>query len=33
MVLHGPGNQFTPEAEAVLRHGVAIPMKPRRDDP
>ncbi len=33
MVLHGDGNAFTPEAEAVLRHGAAISMKPRRDDP
>ncbi len=33
MVLHGAGNTFTPEAEAVLRHGAAISMKPRRDDP
>jgi tRNA1(Val) A37 N6-methylase TrmN6 len=33
MVLHADGNQFTPEAEAVLRHGGAISMKPRRDDP
>ncbi len=33
MVLHGEGNQFTPQAEAVLRHGAAISMKPRRDDP
>jgi tRNA1(Val) A37 N6-methylase TrmN6 len=33
MVVHGAGQQFTPQAEAVLRHGAAISMKPRRDDP
>ncbi len=33
MVIHGDGQQFTPQAEAVLRHGAAISMKPRRDDP
>ena len=32
MVLHREGNMFTPEAEAVLRHGAAISMKPRRDE-
>lgn len=33
MVLHGDGNAYTPEAEAVLRGGAAISMKPRRDEP
>ena len=26
MVLHGTGNQFTAEAEAVLRHGAALTL-------
>ena len=33
MVLHGEGNQFTAEAEAVLRHAAAITMQPKRGDP
>jgi len=33
MVIHAAGQQFTAQAEAVLRHGTAISMKPRRDDP
>jgi tRNA1(Val) A37 N6-methylase TrmN6 len=33
MVIHGAGQTFTPQAEAVLRHGAGISMKPRRDDP
>lgn len=27
LVLHGAGNGFTPEAEAVLRHGAAWPLR------
>lgn len=27
MVLHGDGNDFTPEADAVLRHGAAFPLR------
>jgi tRNA1(Val) A37 N6-methylase TrmN6 len=29
LVLHGAGNTFSPEAEAVLRHGAALPLRPR----
>jgi len=28
LVLHGAGNAFTPQAEAILRHGAALPMTP-----
>ncbi len=27
LVLHGAGNGFTPEAEAVLRQGAAWPLR------
>ena len=27
LVLHGEGNDFTPEADAVLRHGAAFPLR------
>ena len=32
MVLHGEGNGFMPEAEAILRHGEALVLLPRRGD-
>ncbi len=33
LILHGDGNQFTAQADAVLRHAAAISMQPRRDQP
>jgi tRNA1(Val) A37 N6-methylase TrmN6 len=33
LILHGQDNAFTAQAEAVLRYGEAIVLKPRRDDP
>ncbi len=29
LVLHGPGNGFRPEVEAILRHGAGLPLRRR----
>ena len=31
LVLHGPGNRFRPEAEAVLRHGAGLSLSNRQE--